>query len=46
MLFSHHNVSRILSRRSGYYFIGIFSEETWMVVNMNEASSVPKDRNW
>ncbi len=37
--FSHHNVSRIQFRRSGYYFIDIFSKETWMVVSMNEVSS-------
>ncbi len=30
--FSHHNVSGILSRRSGYYFVDILSKETWMVV--------------
>ncbi len=40
--FLHHNVSRLLPRRSGYYFIDIFPKETWMVVSMNEKSSAPK----
>ncbi len=30
----------MLSSKSEYYFIDIFSKETWMVVNMNEASTV------
>ncbi len=42
MPFSHNNVSRILSRRSGYYFVDICSKETWMVVSLNEKSSAPK----
>ncbi len=35
-------LSKILSRRSGYYFIDIFSIETLMVVSMSEKSSTPK----
>ncbi len=42
MIFLLHNVSRILSRRSGYYSIDIFSNETWMAVSISEASSAPK----
>ncbi len=40
--FSHQHVSRILFRRSGYYFSDIFSKETWMVISMSETSSTPK----
>ncbi len=39
--FSHHSVSKILSRRSGYYIITIFSKETWMVGSMSETISTP-----
>ncbi len=46
ILFSHHNLSRQHSRRSGYYFIDIFTKETWMGVSMNEASSTPKAMKW
>ncbi len=42
ILFSHHNLSRLLPRRSGYYFIDIFAKETRMGVSMNEASSTPR----
>ncbi len=40
-VFSHPNVSRMLSRRSGYYFVEIFLKETWMVISMNVTSSAP-----
>ncbi len=46
IMFSHHNLSRQLSRRSGYYFIDIFAKETRMGVSMNEASSTPKAMKW
>ncbi len=35
-------MSGILSRRSEYYIIDIFSKEMWMVVSMSETSSTPK----
>ncbi len=42
ILFSHHNLSRLLSRRSGYCFIDIFTKVTPMGASMHEASSTPK----
>ncbi len=46
ILFSHHNLSRLLSRRSGYYFIDICTRETRMGVSMNEASRTPMVMKW
>ncbi len=46
ILFLHHNLSRLLFRRSGYYFIDIFTKETRMRVSMNEVSSTPKAMKW
>ncbi len=37
-----NTLSRILSHRCGYYFIDIFSNEMWMAVSINEASSTAK----
>ncbi len=39
VLFSHHDVRKILSRRSGDYFIDIFSKDTSLAASMNEANS-------
>ncbi len=46
ILFSNHNLSRLLSRRSGHYFIDIFTKETRMGVSMNEANRTPKIMKW
>ncbi len=36
MLFSHYDVSKILSRRPGDNIIDIYSKETWLAVRMRE----------
>ncbi len=47
MSFSQHIVNRLQSHRSGGYCSGIFSKETWLAVNINEARSAPKGtRSW
>ncbi len=46
ILFSHHNLSTLLSRRFGYYFIDIFTKETRIGVSMNKASSTTNAMKW
>ncbi len=47
MSFSQHNANRLQSHRSGGYFSGYFSKESWLAVYINEARSAPKGtKSW
>ncbi len=45
MSVSQHSANRLQSHRSGGSFSDIFSKETWLAVNINEARSAPKGTN-